>query len=603
MPLIHKILSLFTPKERHQGYVLLAMIVVMAFLDTIGVASIMPFMAVLGNPEVVETNKWLAMVYGRLGFEDPKDFLFFLGVAVFVLLMGSICFKALTQWGLLRFTNMRNYSLSCRMFKGYLNRPYVWFLNRHSADLGKSVLSEVGEVVNGVVLPVMQLLAHGAVALFLIILLIFIDPILAVFAAAVLGGAYTLIFFATRRYLSRIGADRVIANQIRFQVAQEALGGIKEVKVFGREDSFFNQFTGPSFRFAQHQANSLIAGQMPRYALEILAFGGILILALVLFRTHDNFAQVVSILAVYALAGYRLLPALQIVYSQISRLRYSLPALDSLHRDIADFSESTVHEESKIESIFAPFKDIVFKDIFFTYPGAKTSTLCGLNIKIDAHSTVGLVGSTGSGKTTTVDLMLGLLWPDSGCLLVDGRQVNKSNIREWQNILGYVPQQIYLVDDSVAANIAFGIPKDQIDMESVKKAACIAEVHEFVCNNLPHGYETLVGERGVRLSGGQRQRLGIARALYHDPAVLVFDEATSALDSLTEQAVMRAVHNIKKNKTIILIAHRLTTVKQCDCIYLLEEGKVVACGSFEELEKENDCFRMMAANSVIGVDS
>jgi ABC-type bacteriocin/lantibiotic exporter with double-glycine peptidase domain len=598
MTIIHKILALFTPKERRRGYLLLAMILVMAVLDTIGVASIMPFMAVLGNPEAVETNKWLAMIYGKLGFSDPKDFLFFLGVAVFVLLVTSICFKALTQWALLRFTNMRNYSLSCRLFKGYLERPYEWFLNRHSADLGKNILSEVGEVVSGVVIPVMQMLAHGAVVLFMVGLLVIVDPSLALYVSLVLGGAYFFIYLVIRRYLARIGKDRVLANKQRFQVAQEALGGIKEVKIFGREQAFYRKFTAPALRFAQHQANSQVMGQLPRYALEVVAFGGVLTLALVLFRTNDDFSHVLSILAVYAFAGYRLLPALQQVYAHVSKLRFGLAALDSLYNDAVLTCKNSEGKIKDPVGSFVPSRCINLKGVFYSYPGAKISALSGMDLKIPVNTTVGLVGSTGAGKTTTVDILLGLLWPDCGGLFVDGTPITKSNVREWQNVVGYVPQQIYLVDDSVAANIAFGIPKDEIDMDSVVRAARIAELHDFVSSELPQGYLTLVGERGVRLSGGQRQRIGIARALYHDPAVLVFDEATSALDNLTEQAVMSAVHNIRKHKTIVLIAHRLTTVRNCDCIYLLKTGSVAACGTFVELEKTCEYFRMMSGNSL-----
>lgn len=653
--MLKKILTLLTPKERRRAYLLLCMILVMAVLDTIGVASIMPFMSVLGNPEVVESNRWLNLVYTKLGFASPKDFLFFLGLVVFVALVTSIAFKALTQWALLRFTNMRNYSLSCRMFKGYLGRPYTWFLNRHSADLGKSVLSEVQQVINGVLIPAMQLLAHGAVALFLVILLIAIDPVLAFLTTLVLGGAYALIYIVIRRYLSRTGSDRVQANKERFQVAQEALGGIKEVKVFGREASFYSRFVNPSHRFARHLANSQILAQLPRYILEMVAFGGILLIALFLFRSHGNFNKVLPILAVYAFAGYRLLPALQAVYAHLSKLRFGLPALDLLYKDILEFKSNEKQLKDQDLEPLVPEQCIELKDIHFTYPGAHQPALSRLNMHIPARSTVGLVGSTGSGKTTTVDIILGLLQPHSGQLLVDEKPIfdesrakgqgprakdaglrakgqgasskesgpgtknprpstlgscsdsSLNNLklntynsqRSWQRALGYVPQHIYLADDTVAANIAFGIPPEEIDMQAVHKAAQIAELHDFVTTELSKGYDTLVGERGVRLSGGQRQRIGIARALYHDPAVLIFDEATSALDNLTEKAVMQAVHNLGKAKTVILIAHRLTTVEKCDCIYVLEHGQLIGQGTYEELLDKSQEFRRMAAGNEV----
>ncbi|GAB6058150.1 ABC transporter ATP-binding protein [Desulfonatronum parangueonense] len=590
-----KILDLLTPKERRQGYMLLAMILVMAVLDTVGVASILPFMAVLGNPEVVQTNPWLSRVYQGLGYDDLESFLFFLGLVVFLALVLSISFKALTQYALLRFTNLRAHSLSCRLFRGYLRRPYVWFLGRHSADLGKSVLTEVSLVIKQVLVPMLQLIAHGTVAVFLTILLVAADPFLALVVAAVLGGAYLFTYVAIRGGMARIGQDRVNANRERFKAIQEALGGIKEVKIAGREESFFRRYVGPSHRFARHQANNQIAGQMPRYILEIMAFGGILLIALYLFRTHGSFNSILPLLALYAFAGYRLLPALQEVYKQSVNLRFGLPALDELHQDMRTVAGSEARKSPDFSEMTAPVKSIALEGGWFTYPDSQSPVVKDLSMIIPARSTVGLVGSTGSGKTTLVDIILGLLEPHKGRLLVDDTPITPGNVRDWQSHLGYVPQHIFLADDTVAANIAFGVLNEEVDMAAVIRAAKIAELHEFVSKELPKGYDTVVGERGVRLSGGQRQRIGIARALYHDPEVLVFDEATSALDNLTEKAVMQAVTKLSKQKTIIMIAHRLSTVEKCDQIFLLEHGQLMARGRYDELLDVSQEFRRMAA--------
>jgi len=603
---------MLAPKERRRGYLVLCMILIMAFLDVVGVASIMPFMAVLANPSIVDSNKWLAWVYQILGFGDPDAFLFFLGGLFFIALVVSISFKALTQYALLRFTHMRNHSLSCRLFQGYLGRPYTWFLNRHSADLGKSLLSEVGQVITGVIVPTMQFLAHGTVALFLIALLVAVDPLLALSSSVTLGGTYVLIYLTIRRYLARIGKDRVVANKERFQVAQEALGGIKEVKVFGQEQAFYSQFARSSKRFASHQATNAVFSQMPRYLLEIIAFGGVLLVALYLLQTRGDLQHMLPVLVLYAFAGYRLLPALNCVYGELTKLRFGLPALDVLYADIQEIRANGHLLGAEIDPLGVN-SGIVLENVTFTYPKADKPALRDLSLHIPARSTIGLVGSTGSGKTTAVDLILGLLSPDAGRLMVDNlaiieaenderksihspmRQVNI--LCRWRKSLGYVPQHIYLTDDTVAANIAFGVSKNDININAVIRAATVAELHRFVDTELPKGYQTLIGERGVRLSGGQRQRIGIARALYHDPEVLIFDEATSALDNMTEKAVMSAVHNLSKAKTIILIAHRLTTVRKCDCIFMLEEGSLVGTGTYDELYMNNQYFRNLAQGS------
>ena len=383
------------------------------------------------------------------------------------------------------------------------------------------------------------------------------------------------------------------ANRERFHVVQESLSGIKEVKIFGREQFFLTCFVKPSFRFAKHKANSQTFSILPRYILEILAFGGILLISLYLFRSHGNFSRVLPILVVYAFAGYKLLPALQQIYLNITKLRFGLPALDSLHKDIMEFTNDSQSSKALIPESLTLNNCIILKDIYFTYPKAQVPSLKRLNLNIPVSSTIGLMGTTGAGKTTTVDIILGLLLPDRGHLFVDNKLVNSENVRSWQRMLGYVPQQIYLADDSVAANIAFGVPPEGIDLEALIRAAKVAELHEFVTKDLDKGYDTLVGERGVRLSGGQRQRIGIARALYHEPKVLIMDEATSSLDTITEQYIMQAINRLKGETTIILIAHRLSTLQDCDRIYFLDQGKVKAQGTYDELLENCEEFKNM----------
>ena len=561
----------------------------------VGVASIMPFMTVAANPDVVETNWYLGLAYELLGYSNVTRFLYFLGVLVFIALMISISFKALTNYMLVRFTEICSYSLSRKLMAGYLSQPYDWFLNRNSADLGKTILSEAEQVIRGAVSPAIHLISEGVVSLSLLALLIVLDPLLAIVVALGLGGTYALIYQGLRGYLSRIGADRVFANRQRFEAVQETFGSIKDVKVGGLEGILLERFDGPARRFAERQAALSVANQMPRFALEALAFGGLLLVVLYLMAKPGGLQQAMPVLAVYAFAAYRLMPALQNFFGLLVALRFAGSALETLHQELRKLTPETAAslllERTPPLGIAASLR---LDQVTYAYPGSERQALKELSLTIPAGSTIGLVGVTGSGKTTLVDVILGLLRPQQGQVCVDEKPITPTNLRAWQSTIGYVPQHIYLADDSITANIAFGILAEQVDYAAVERAARIANLHDFVTQEMSSGYDTLVGERGVRLSGGQRQRIGIARALYHDPELLILDEATSALDNLTEQAVMEAVHNLGNRKTIIIIAHRLTTVQECDTIFLLEHGKLESHGTFSELKQKNSRFRTMA---------
>jgi ATP-binding cassette, subfamily B, bacterial PglK len=617
---IHKFRDILDHRERRNAVLLLSLILVTGIMEAVGVASVMPFLAVLSNPEAVQKSSFLSFLYDNLNFAGTDSFLLFLGCAVFLVVVVSLCIKSLTEYAIARFSHMRNYSLSTRLLRNYLCRPYTWFLNRHSADLGKSVLSEVAQVINQALMPTAQLIANSVIAFFLIALLLLVNARVALLAAVILGGSYGLIYLFLRKYLSYIGADRVKANRERFQIAQEALGGIKEVKAGGLEAGYLQSFAKPAHRFARRQAANTIIGQIPQFALQAITFGGIIVFTLILLAVSSGgLDEVLPTLGLFAFAGQRLLPALNKIYQNAAKMRFGKPALDAFYADYMErrFSSRDAQElqASRNTPPLGLNQALELAQVEFKYPGADRPALKDLNLRIVANSTVGFVGPTGAGKTTLVDLIMGLLSPDKGEILVDGHPILEADpgpsssslnhlqlttynsLRSWQRTLGYVPQQIFLADDTVAANIAFGVAQEEIEMEAVKRAARIAELHEFVQQELPQGYETTVGERGVRLSGGQRQRIGIARALYHDPDVLILDEATSALDNLTEKAVMQAVHNLSNKKTIILIAHRLSTVRNCDCIFMLDHGKLAAQGTYSELLDASPEFRKMAAVS------
>jgi ABC-type multidrug transport system fused ATPase/permease subunit len=594
---IKKLLVLLSPPERKRAGVLMVMTLMMAFLDMLGVASILPFMAVLAKPDMVQTNAMLNAAFTtslRIGIHTTEQFLFAIAVLVFALLITSLAFKALTNFAQTHFVRMLEYSIGKRLVEGYLHQPYSWFLNRHSANLGKTILSEVSAVIGGGMNPLMILIAQSTVGLALLILLLAVNPLLTLSVFVLLALTYTGIFAVMSGWLKRLGEARVKANQERFTAVSEAFGAAKEVKVGGLEEVYTQRFAKPARIYAKGQATVQVIAQLPRYALEAFAFGGMLLVILYLMaQSGGSFIAALPIITLYAIAGYRLMPALQQIYVALTQLRFAGPALEALYKDLGSLEAATVHYGPCTPLQLT--RAITLNQVSYRYPNAPYLALKGINLTIPAHSTVGFVGATGSGKTTTVDLILGLHEPQEGCLNVDGKPITAANRRQWQRAIGYVPQHIYLADDTVAANIAFGVQAKDIDQQEVERAAKIANLHEFVSNDLPQGYATTVGERGVRLSGGQRQRIGIARALYHNPQVLILDEATSALDNLTEQAVMEAVNNLGHDITVILIAHRLSTVRQCDQIYLLERGEVKASGSYDQLISSSQQFAAMSS--------
>ncbi len=588
MRTFYKILNLLTRNERKSAALLLMMSLIMALLDTIGVASILPFIAVLSNPNLVETNLILNAMFKAsniFGVINTQQFLFVLGILVFLLLIISLSFKALTTYLQIRFNLMREYSIGKRLIEGYLHQPYSWFLNRHSAELGKTILSEVNEVVGSGLAAFMEVITKSMIVVALITLLMITDFKLALIVGFSISLAYGTIFYFIRDFLNKIGKKRLENNELRFKSISEVFGAVKEVKVGGLEKIYVQRFSFPAINYALTQASASISRQLPRFALEAIVFGGVMLLVLYIMTQRGSFTSALPIISLYVFAGYRLMPAFQNIYSSLTSLSFVSASLDKLYNDIKQLK---LHKTYYNNDLISFKKEINLNMINYSYPNSSRTALKDISINIPINTTVGLIGTTGSGKTTLLDIILGLLEPAKGTLEVDKKNITQQNSRSWQRIIGYVPQHIFLADDTILANIAFGNDKDKINWDSVKKAAKIANLHEFVINELPDQYLTKIGERGIRLSGGQRQRIGIARALYHNPKVLILDEATSALDNETEKVVMDAVNKLNKNITIILVAHRLNTVKNCDVIFKIEKGKVIGQGSFDELIINNN---------------
>lgn len=569
-------------------------------MQVTSVVSILPFLAVLSTPEIVETNRWLNMAYEGLGFTSTHQFLIVLGflVLVSVILVNALC--ALGIWMRMRFAWSLNVQISRDLLAKYLSQPYLFFVGRNSSEFANTILAETNRFTSGFTLPLLEFTTKTVTVACLFILVLIIEPAVAMVATIVFGGIYATIYFVLRRKMGIIGAERLAANKLRFKSVQEAFGTLKETKLLQREEYFVERYNIPTRTVGRLTVSEEVISEMPRFALEALAFGGVVILVIFFLLTRGDVNQFLPLLGLYALAGYRIMPALQGAFVAFSKLRFNQPVVELIYRDLTDgqtpsFSSGVTASTQAVPGERLSFKRAIeLRNVSFCYPNASRPALTDVTLAIPFKQTVAFCGSTGAGKTTAADIILGLLEPDAGGLFVDAQPVSAEKRRFWQRNIGYVPQSIYLADNTIAQNIAYGVSQEHIDWNRIKESARIANIAEFIETELPDQYDTVVGERGVRLSGGQRQRIGIARALYNDPEVLVLDEATSALDGITEEAVMEAVRNVGGAKTVIIIAHRLTTVRDCDQIFLLEGGRISASGSYDELISSSRKFRRMA---------
>jgi len=592
---IKNILSfLFTSQEKKRFLFIAVGMMSNGMMEMFSIAAVMPFLGVAANPNLIKQNQYLNFIYSGLGFSSSREFLLFLGLGLISILFLSNISNAFFTWFNLRFVWSVNNSLSVRLIQHYLSQDYLLFIQRNSADLQKNIQLEVTEVTSSVIDPILNIMNKGCSVLLIIILMMMIKPFLVLLIGTTFGLVYFAVYSFTRKTLSRIGQGSLEDNKEKFKAINEALGVFKIANLLHSEPFFIDRFAQASLRFTSNASKRLAISQLPRFVVETIAFSFMIVISLYIIASKPNFAEAISILGLYVFASYRLMPGIQQIYTNFSVIRSRWPHVIYLQRELESgiarpasrVKESKVKKTMPLTSNPAPL--IEFRNVTFSYPNAKTTTIDNVSFSIADNTTVGFMGETGSGKTTIIDLILGIISPDSGEILVHGMPVISHNVEVWQKSVGYVPQDIYLTDNTIAENIAFGLPKKEIDMANVRKAAALANIASFIEDELANKYDTIVGERGVRLSGGQRQRIGIARALYYAPQLLVFDEATSALDSETEKSVMEAIENISNEKSIIIIAHRLTTLQKCDRVIKVERGRIVKSGTFDEVVENNN---------------
>lgn len=559
--------KILTPLDKRKVIYVLILVMGMAFIESAGVISIMPFLAVLSNPSVIETNSVINKFYVFSNANSSEQLIVYLGIISFIIVVFSTVFKIITQYAVNRFSNLQRHYFSARLLKIYLNQKYEFYIQRNSSVLIKNVLSEVDQLIGTMILPTLTMMSYGVVLLAMTGILLMYDPVMAIGTASILAFFYISIYMFVKNKLSRIGAEFTQANKERYQSCQEALAGIKDVIINNAKDGYIEQFEKSSRVFARHIATRETLGQVPLNIIETIGYGSLIGVAVLLVVSGKDVSHVLPVLGLYGFAAYRMLPAAQNIYRAISQLKFSEQVLKVL---IPEFELEKRNSETQLSAHVTTLnfeKSIRLENISFAYPNRlDKQILKDFSLEIKKNESLGIMGKSGSGKSTLMDLMLGLLNPQSGKIYVDDTELNDTNVDEWRNLVGYVPQFIYLADKSVAENIAFGTPKDRIDLEQVKKVAQLAQIDEFVMQNLKNGYEELIGERGVILSGGQRQRIGIARALYKNPQVLFMDEATSALDIDTEKAVNESIRGLNGKMSIIIIAHRKSAIQACDTI-------------------------------------
>lgn len=597
---LKKAWALLDAQERHTSLKVLAVMVIGAFSSAVMVGSIYPFLAVLSNPDLIADTPVLAWGYETGGFTSDYNFLLALGMGAIVIILLSNMFLILQTWAVNRYSQMRVHAISRRLLEKYLAQPYEYFLGRHSGDMSTNILAEAQLVVGQFLRPIAEAISASLTIAAVAITLFVADPLVATLSIGLFSLTYIAIATLTRRYLRVMGTTRAKANAERFRIAGEALSGIKDIKLLGREAGYLDRFGGPSLKMAQSQVSVNVISQAPRFGIQIIAFGGIIVLCLALLdpeglREREALGDILPVIGLLAFAGQRLMPELQKLYQSMVEMTAGMAALERVYEDL-HFGTNAKLDRTQPAPL-GLHKMLELDAVSYSYPDAEAAGIRNVSIQIRAGERIGIVGASGAGKTTLADVILGLLAPQSGTIRSDGTAITSETLRAWQQTVGYVPQDIFLTDASLRENIALGLRPEEIDDTKVEHASRIAQLHQFAMSELPDGYSTLIGERGVRLSGGQRQRIGVARALYHDANLIVFDEATSALDNLTEREVMAAMQDLPQDRTTIMIAHRLSTVKVCDRIMVMDRGLVADVGTWDELMERNEAFRMLTGDS------
>jgi ABC-type multidrug transport system fused ATPase/permease subunit len=575
--LIRRVLFLARPYGRGKLAAIFSLSLAQALFQVIGITSIFPFLAIAADPERIRRSHFGTQFLSLFPPMENRQLLLVAGIIAIVALLLSNAVNLLSEYARTRYAQNFAHWLRMRLLRRMAAQPYAYFLQRNSGDLLKKIMGDVTNYAGGVLLPLLDTVARVLTAVLLLATLFLVQPVIAISAAIILGGFYAITFRLLTRKRREVDENLKTHVAGAYREAQQMLGGIKPVKVHRAEEHFLSRFAGHSAIMARMYARTPVFANSARYVVEPLAFGGLVVAVLLLAARGRDFSDILPNLGVMALAGYRLLPSLQLLYAQLTQISSMRHAVDEVYDEfVAAEVNGPIPSVFSTESVAPPspfsWKNaITLCEVSFRYPGAPRPALAGLFLVIPKNTSLGVIGPTGSGKSTFVDLLLGLYLPTAGEILIDGKPLTSALMPSWQASIGYVPQDIFLIDDTIARNIAFGMPDEKIDPVRLREACAMAQILDLVEGELLNGFDTNVGERGIRLSGGQRQRVGLARALYHRPSLLILDEATSALDVATEAKLLDALRSLVGKLTIVVAAHRLSAVAQCDQLVDLAE--------------------------------
>ena len=593
MELVRQVWSFFEGPQRYRAVGLFFLMLLGAGFEALGIGLVMPFIALVADPMSVQQMPVLPAAVEALGITTESGIVIAAGLGLLITYLVKNLYLALMYYAQFRFVFSNQVRLSKKLFDSYLHSPYAFHLHRNSAQLLRNVNEEVRMTFQSVLIPMLTLGVELSVVVVLAGLLIYVEPVVAPVAILTFALISLGFYRSIRRKTVRLGKRQQHHNGLMIQWVNQGLGGIKEAKVVGCEDYFLDHYTRSSEEYAQAMRFHRFVKEIPRNVIETLGLGGMILVVVLLVARGQDMTHILPVLGLFAMAAVRLLPSLTRIIAALTAMRHYKPSVNVIAKDLALLREMDLAgPQHGQDAEPVSFEDVLtFEQVSYTYPGAEEPTLQGLDFSIRRGESVGFVGPSGAGKTTTVDLLLGLLPPEAGRVCVDGRDIS-DNLDSWQSQLGYITQPVYLMDDTIRRNVAFGTPDDEIDDGTVWQALEDAQLAHLVAS-LPDGLDTTIGEGGVRISGGQRQRLGIARALVRQPDLLVLDEATSALDNATERQINTSIERLAGRMTLVIIAHRLSTVRHCDRLFFLCDGRLVDVGTYDDLLAGNAQFQQM----------